>query len=312
VNFDSHSTAGNFVNDKAPRDNMPSGTLYVVSTPIGNLEDLSPRAQRILAEVALIACEDTRRTRALLTHLGIRTSLVSYHKDSPRKREEEILQALYAGKDVALVSDAGTPLLQDPGSELVRKAHANGIRVVPIPGPSAALAAWVASGLAEGPFLVYGFLPRRRGERKKILMTLRNFPYPVIIYEAPHRLRAALTDLLEVFGDRPATLARELTKVHEEFRQGSLKELLHWAEETPVRGEITLVVAGIPKDGYQVEDVHDNFGEDFESALAWMQLRIDEGMGAKKAAREAAKQFSLSAREIYQLFHERRREGGVP
>ncbi|MBE3550103.1 MAG: 16S rRNA (cytidine(1402)-2'-O)-methyltransferase [Brockia lithotrophica] len=281
------------------------GTLFIVSTPIGNLEDLSARARRILAEVDLVACEDTRRTKALLAHLGLRKPLVSYHKDSPRRREEEILRALHAGKHVALVSDAGTPLLQDPGSELVRRALAEGVRVVPVPGPSAALAAWVASGLAGGPFLFYGFLPRRKGERRRVLTALRDFPYPIIFYEAPHRLHATIADLLDVFGDRPASLARELTKLHEEFRRGSLEELARWAETASVRGEVTLVVAGAAEEVPRGEEPRPRVEERLAEALACVERRTKEGMGAKDAAKEAAERFSLSARELYRRFHEK-------
>mgnify|MGYP000605792403 CR=1 FL=1 len=288
------------------RENAAPGTLFILSTPIGNLEDLSARARRTLSEVDLVACEDTRRTRALLTHLGIQKPLVSYHKDSPRKREEDILGALLAGKHVALVSDAGTPLLQDPGGELVRRALAEGIRVVPVPGPSAALAAWVASGFAGGPFLFYGFLPRRKGERRRVLADLRDFPYPMIFYEAPHRLRATLADLLAVFGDRPASLARELTKMHEEILRGSLEKLARWAEAVDVRGEFTLVVAGAEEAKVREGGPPQPSSEErLAEALAWMDQRTKEGVGKKDAAKEAARRFSLPAREIYRRFHER-------
>ena len=200
------------------------GTLYLVATPIGNLEDITLRALRILREVSLIAAEDTRHTRKLLTHFEISTPMTSYHEHSGPARTEAVVAALATG-DVALVSDAGTPLLSDPGQALVRAALAAGHAVVPIPGPSAAIAALVASGLSTDQFTFLGFLPRKSSERRALLARFVQAPETLILYEAPHRLLACLDDLLAVLGDRQATLARELTKVHEEFRRGRLSAL---------------------------------------------------------------------------------------
>src|SRR5262245_26574054 len=220
------------------------GTLFLVATPIGNLEDISLRALRVLREASLIAAEDTRHTRKLLTHFEISTPLTSYHEHSGPARTEVIVAALAQG-DVALVSDAGTPLLSDPGQALVRAALAAGHAVVPIPGPSAAIAALVASGLPTNQFSFLGFLPRKTSDRRAALARFAQAPVTLILYEAPHRLLACLDDALATLGDRQATLARELTKVHEEFRRGRLAALrADYVDGEAPRGEFTIVIAG--------------------------------------------------------------------
>lgn len=221
-------------------------TLYLVATPIGNLEDMSPRAVRILREVRLIAAEDTRVTRKLLTHFAIPTPLTSYHEHNKRSKQETILAALAEG-DVALVSDAGTPALNDPGYELVRAAWEAGHRVSPIPGPCAPIAALVASGLPTDAFLYLGYLPRQPALRRVRLRQIADLPYTLIFLEAPHRLLPTLRDLLETLGDRPLAAARELTKVHEEIWRGVLSSAVAHFVENPPRGEFTLVVAGSPE-----------------------------------------------------------------
>ena len=218
-------------------------TLYLVATPIGNLEDISARALRILGEVRLIAAEDTRQTRKLLTHFGIATPLTSYHEHNKIGKLEPVLNALAQG-DVALVSDAGTPALNDPGYELVIAALAAGHTVSPIPGPSAPIAALVASGLPTDTFLYLGYLPRKANERRRFLAEVASLPYTLIFLEAPHRLLEALQDLQTILGDRQASIARELTKLHEEIFRGSLSAASqHFTLQMP-RGEFTLVVAG--------------------------------------------------------------------
>ena len=219
-------------------------TLYLVATPIGNLEDITLRALRVLREVPLIAAEDTRRTQKLLSHYDIHTPLISYHEHNKRRREARLLEALAAG-DVALVSDAGMPLINDPGAELVRAAIAAGHRVVPIPGPSAPLAALVASGLPAEAFLYLGYLPRKAKARRTLLESVAGLPYTLIFLETPHRLQAALADLAAVLGAmRPLAVARELTKQHEEILRGTIGDLAaHFAAHEP-RGEFTLVVGG--------------------------------------------------------------------
>ncbi len=219
------------------------GTLFLVATPIGNLEDLSPRALRVLREARLIAAEDTRVTRKLMTHFDLHTPLPRYFEHNKLSKRDSILAALSQG-DVALVSDAGTPAINDPGYELVRAALSAGYAVSPIPGPSAPLAALAASGLPTDSFLYLGYLPRKASERRQLLAQLANLPYTIIFLEAPHRLLNALADLELVLGDRPVALARELTKVHEEIWRGSLSHARAHFTQTQPRGEFTLVIAG--------------------------------------------------------------------
>jgi len=219
------------------------GTLYVVATPIGNLEDLSPRAVRILGEVSLIAAEDTRHTGKLLQHFGIRTRLVSYFEHNKLQRIRPVLDALAVG-DVALVSDAGTPALNDPGYELVRAALAAGHSVLPVPGPSAAIAALAVSGLPTASWLYLGYLPRKRTERQRFLQSVRAEPHTLVFLESPHRIAAALKDLSAVLGDRPIAVAREMTKLFEEYWRGTITGALQYFSSQPPRGEFVLVVSG--------------------------------------------------------------------
>jgi 16S rRNA (cytidine1402-2'-O)-methyltransferase len=219
------------------------GTLYLVATPIGNLEDTSPRAVRILSTARLIAAEDTRHTLKLLNHFGIHTPLTSYFEHNKLTKIEAILSALADG-DVALVSDAGTPALNDPGYELVRRALQAGYPVSPVPGPCAPIAALVASGLPTEAFLYLGYLPRKHSDRLRLLEKAAPYPYTLIFLETPHRLLDSLEDLLFGLGDRPIAVARELTKQHEEIFRGSLQEALAHFTARPPRGEFTLVIGG--------------------------------------------------------------------
>ena len=221
-----------------------AGTLYLVATPIGNVEDLSPRAQRILAAVDLIAAEDTRHTQALLARFAIRKPMASYHDHNKEPRTIELIEKLEAGSSLAIVSDAGSPGISDPAFTLVRAAVAAGVPVVPIPGPSSALCALEVSGLPTDRFAFEGFLPRRAMRRRKRIQELRADPRTLIFFESPHRLREALRDLAETLGERPASISRELTKKFEETRRGTLRSLLEWVESAPPRGEFVLVVGG--------------------------------------------------------------------
>jgi 16S rRNA (cytidine1402-2'-O)-methyltransferase len=221
------------------------GKLLVVATPIGNLDDLSPRARAALAGADLVACEDTRRTGLLLHHLGISRPLVSLHEHNERQRLPRLLAELEAGSTIALASDAGTPLLSDPGFLLVRGAVARGIPVEPVPGPSALLAALVASGLPPYPFTFGGFPPPRAGRRRAFYRRLGGLGHTLVVYESPHRLLASLADALAELGDRPAAAARELTKLHEEILRGRLSEIhARLAERPALKGEFTLVIGG--------------------------------------------------------------------
>ncbi len=220
------------------------GTLYIVATPIGNLEDVTLRALRVLREAAWIACEDTRRTRKLLDRHGVPGRLLSYHKFNERARTARLLAALAAGEDVALVSDAGTPALSDPGAILVAEAAGAGHRVVPVPGPSALAAAVSASGLPSPQVTFLGFLPKRCAHRQRLLAALEEVPGLLVFFESPRRAAATLQEMARPWGARRAVLAREITKVHEEFLRGTLDELAARVGEGPLRGEVTLIVEG--------------------------------------------------------------------
>jgi 16S rRNA (cytidine1402-2'-O)-methyltransferase len=220
-----------------------SGTLYIVATPIGNLEDITFRAVRILKEVDLIAAEDTRHSRKLVSHFGIPTRLTPYHDHNERLKTDYLLERLRAGDSVAIITDAGTPCIADPGYRIARAAASAGIRVVPVPGPSAIIAALSAAGLPTDRFAFEGFLPPKQGKRKNRLQELRGDDRVLIFYEAPHRLADALADMAELFGDRDAVVARELTKIHEEFRHGRLSELADHYGNAGVKGEIVILVS---------------------------------------------------------------------
>src|SRR5260370_4698213 len=237
--------------DVAQTDSLPAsrrGCLYLVATPIGNLEDITLRALRILKEVDQIACEDTRHTQKLLTHFDIQRPLVSYHEHNELTRAPELVLAMEQGASIALVSDAGMPLVSDPGHRLVSLCIRHHISVGPIPGPSAVLTALSASGLPNEEFVFLGFLPARTGERQRALERLRIEDRTLILYEAPHRIAETVAAALEILGDRPACLAREVTKLHEEFRRGKLSGILESLEAYPAKGEITLLI-GAPEPG---------------------------------------------------------------
>lgn len=270
---------------------MPSGILYVVATPIGNLEDLTPRALRILHEVSLIAAEDTRVTRKLLSHFDVHTPLTSYHAHTRADKTDAIVGRLLEGENVAVVSDAGTPGISDPGEALVRSAIAAGITVLPVPGPSAVMAALSASGLDPARFLFQGFLPRSRGDQRRSLAPLRTLPYTLLFYEAPSRLVATLAVLQEELGDRPAVVARELTKKFEEFVRGSLSEVIEHFRTTEPRGECVILVAGFqgePEPAVAVEGIESH-----------LRTLLGQGTSVRDAARSAMEQFRISRREAY-------------
>jgi 16S rRNA (cytidine1402-2'-O)-methyltransferase len=227
--------------------NVKKGVLYVVATPIGNLEDITHRAIRILKEADLIACEDTRQSRKLLDHYAIQARTVSYHEHNEAEQAEELVAKLLWGTTVAQISDAGMPGISDPGYRLITGAIASGIEVVPIPGPSALVAALIGSGLASDNFQFLGFLPAKSGQRKSALEAVRDSQHTLIFYEAPHRVHDAISDLVAVLGpERPVVIARELTKVHEEFIRGSAGELKNIVSKRELKGEITLLIGKAP------------------------------------------------------------------
>lgn len=226
---------------------MP-GILYLVATPIGNLEDITLRALRILKEVSLIACEDTRQTGKLLTHYLIKCPTISYHEHNEKERTEQLINHLLEGKSIALVSDAGTPMISDPGFSLVNKAISAQIPIIAIPGASALLPALITSGFKSSEFVFIGFLPARRGERRKKLLEIKPLPFTIICYESPHRITESLIDAKEILGARKATIARELTKVYEEVLRGNLMELSDITLEKQLKGELVLVIEGLNLD----------------------------------------------------------------
>ncbi len=286
------------------------GTLWLAATPIGNLEDVTLRTLRILREANWVACEDTRRTAKLLAHHGIRARTLSYHEHNERERTPELVAALERGESVVLVTDAGTPLISDPGYRLVQAAIERHIPVVPLPGPSAILAALAASGLPCDEFLFGGFLPARRTERRRALERLRAEKRTMVLFEAPHRLAASLEDAAEILGPRPAAVGRELTKLYEQFSRGTLAELAAEFASAPARGEITLVIGPpeaprTPNAQRESATAAAPLGERVE------QLMRDQSVTRNAALKLAARERGLSRREAYQqLLYERRRAGG--
>ena len=273
---------------------VPVGTLFLVGTPIGNLEDITLRALRVLREADQIACEDTRHTQKLLAHYDIHKPLVSYHEHNEMTRAPELVLALEQGAKVALVSDAGMPLVSDPGHRLVSLCVRHHIPIVPVPGPSALLAALGASALPSEEFLFVGFLPSRSGERRRALERLRIEDRTIILYEAPHRIAETVAAAREILGNRPACLAREVTKLHEEFRRGPLSELEVSLEERPPRGEITLIIGPAePADAAQHTESSQSLAERVDELMR--QAKLDR----KEALKLAAKERGLTRRAAY-------------
>jgi 16S rRNA (cytidine1402-2'-O)-methyltransferase len=275
------------------------GCLYVVATPVGNLEDITQRALRTLKEADLIACEDTRQTLKLLSHFGIQKRLVSYHEHNEITRAAELVIELEQGAKIALVTDAGTPAVSDPGQRLVSLSLRHGIRVVPIPGPSAFVAALSASGMPAEQFLFVGFLPSRQTERRKALRELANEPRTFLAYEAPHRLLDTLEDALEILGNRPAVIAREVTKLHEEFLRDHLEGLAAAVRRKPPKGEVTILI-GSP----DAQPLSHELAGNAARATVPLARRVEEimterGFDRKAALKQAARERGLTKREAY-------------
>jgi len=267
------------------------GILYVVSTPIGNLEDITLRALRVLKEVDLIAAEDTRRTRQLLTHYGIHKPLISYHEYNRRMREKTLLQELREGKSIALVTDAGTPGISDPGEDLVRGAIQESIPLVPIPGPAALVSALSVSGLPTESFLFYGFLPSKAAARKKWLASLKDRPETLVFYESPRRLGSLLEDAAQILGERRVVVAREMTKVYEEVYRGTITEVLDQLGEEEVKGEVTVILEGCPLPPK---------AETSSIVEALKYYSRDRGLSIKESVGRVAEELGVSRREVYQ------------
>ncbi|KGL38828.1 16S rRNA (cytidine(1402)-2'-O)-methyltransferase [Listeria newyorkensis] len=278
------------------------GTLYLVPTPIGNLEDMTMRAIRILQEADLIAAEDTRNTIKLLNHFDIHTKMVSYHEHNKTTRQEELIEKLEAGTTIAVVSDAGMPSISDPGYELVGAAIEAGITVVPLPGANAALTALIASGLAPQPFFFYGFLPRSNKDREEALNQLNLREETWIIYESPHRLKEVLKVMNKILGStRKIVLCRELTKKYEEFLRGTVEEALEWAKETEIRGEFCVIVEGnedAPSEDEEIWWATIPIKEHVEKVMD------EESVSSKEAIKQVMKTRQLPKREVYQAYHE--------
>lgn len=277
-------------------DRTDKGVLYLVATPIGNLQDFSARAQSILQNVDLIAAEDTRNTKKLLHYFQISTPMISYHEHNERKQSQQLIKRLLQGESVALVSDAGLPAISDPGEVIVKESLKHGIPVVPVPGPNAALSALIASGITPQPHLFLGFLPRVSKKRKEELKHWKTTSATLIIYEAPHRLIDLLTDMFEIWGDRKIAIVRELTKKHEEWLRGSIGECLDYIRKEGTRGEYTLVVEGANEE---------------DKVLWWSSLSLEEhvrhyirnGWVKKEAIAQVANDRNLPKREVYQAYH---------
>lgn len=265
------------------------GTLYIVSTPIGNLEDITLRALRILKDVDVIAAEDTRHSIKLLNHYGISKPLISYWGEKEKVKAEEVLERLHSGQSVALISDAGTPGISDPGYVLIEKAIGNGINVVPIPGPSALTAAISISGIPMKEFTFVGFLPPKMVQRQKILRSLGMEKRTLVFYEAPHRIIETLEDMHVIFGERKAVVVREITKLHEEALRGNIGEVINMLNDKTIAGEFVIIVEGKKK-----EDVS------FEDALNEVRLLMKKGTGRKEAVKIISGQYGLSKNELYE------------
>ncbi|MED1471864.1 16S rRNA (cytidine(1402)-2'-O)-methyltransferase [Bacillus salipaludis] len=275
------------------------GILYLVPTPIGNLEDMSVRAIRILKEADLIAAEDTRNTKKLCNYFEITTPVVSYHEHNKETSGEKLILKVKDGLKIALVSDAGMPTISDPGYELVTAAIAEELTVVPLPGANAALTSLIASGLVTQPFYFYGFLNRSKRDKRKELESLKHQEATMIFYESPHRLKETLSIMLEILGDRKISLCRELTKRYEEFIRGSIQEAVEWSNQEEVRGEFCLIVEG----GNRVDE---------ETSSWWEDLTIEEHVNhyitlknipSKEAIKQTAKDRGVNKREVYQAYH---------
>ncbi|MCH1626952.1 16S rRNA (cytidine(1402)-2'-O)-methyltransferase [Fredinandcohnia quinoae] len=285
---------------KSFQQNYEYGTLYLVPTPIGNLEDMTFRAIKVLKESSVIAAEDTRQTKKLCNYFEIDTPVISYHEHNKQVSGEKIISYLRAGKDVALVSDAGMPTISDPGYEVVVEAILEKFYVVPLPGANAALTALTASGISTQPFYFFGFLDRQKKEKRKQLEGLKHIQASLLFYEAPHRLKETLHIMEEVLGNRKITVSRELTKKFEEFIRGDLKELIAWTDVDVIRGEFSIIVEGSKEGEEKVEE------------FWWQQLSVEEhvnhyintsSLSSKDAIKKVAKDRNQPKRDIYQEYH---------
>ena len=280
---------------KSFKGQSPYGKLYLVATPIGNMDDMSIRMVNTLKEVDVIAAEDTRNTGLLLKHFGIETRQISFHEHNAQEKIPVLLDLLKLGQNLAQVSDAGLPSISDPGHDLVKAAIAEDIAVVTVPGPSAGISALIASGLAPQPHIFYGFLPRKSGQQKEFFESKKFYPETQIFYESPHRVKATLENMLEVYGDRSVVLVRELTKIYEEYQRGRISELLDYLAETALKGECLLIVAGA---SLEKEDKAD------ADLLAEIDSLVQSGSKKNQAIKEVSKKYGRNKSQLYALYHE--------
>ena len=280
---------------KSFKGQSPYGKLYLVATPIGNMDDMSIRMVNTLKEVDVIAAEDTRNTGLLLKHFGIETRQISFHEHNAQEKIPVLLDLLKSGQNLAQVSDAGLPSISDPGHDLVKAAISEDIAVVTVPGPSAGISALIASGLAPQPHIFYGFLPRKSGQQKEFFESKKAYPETQIFYESPHRVKATLENMLEVYGDRSVVLVRELTKIYEEYQRGRISELIDYLAENALKGECLLIVAGA---SLEKEDKAD------ADLLAEIEGLVQFGSKKNQAIKEVAKKYGRNKSQLYALYHE--------
>ena len=280
---------------KSFKGQTPYGKLYLVATPIGNLDDMTFRAIQTLKEVDWIAAEDTRNTGLLLKHFDISTKQISFHEHNAKEKIPDLIGFLKAGQSIAQVSDAGLPSISDPGHDLVKAAIEEEIVVVTVPGASAGISALIASGLAPQPHIFYGFLPRKSGQQKQFFDLKKDYPETQIFYESPHRVADTLKNMLKVYGDRSVVLVRELTKIYEEYKRGNISELLESIADTPLKGECLLIVEGASQD---VEE------KDEEGLFLEIQSRIQQGMKRNQVIKEVAKLYQRNKSQLYAAYHD--------
>ncbi|HHX7949188.1 TPA: 16S rRNA (cytidine(1402)-2'-O)-methyltransferase [Streptococcus pyogenes] len=282
---------------KSFKDKKTSGTLYLVPTPIGNLQDMTFRAVATLREVDFICAEDTRNTGLLLKHFDIATKQISFHEHNAYEKIPDLIDLLISGRSLAQVSDAGMPSISDPGHDLVKAAIDSDIAVVALPGASAGITALIASGLAPQPHVFYGFLPRKAGQQKAFFEDKHHYPETQIFYESPYRIKDTLTNMLVCYGDRQVVLVRELTKLFEEYQRGLISEILSYLEETPLKGECLLIVAGAQVDS-EIELTAD------VDLVSLVQKEIQAGAKPNQAIKTIAKAYQVNRQELYQQFHD--------
>ncbi len=280
---------------KSFKGQSPYGKLYLVATPIGNMDDMSIRMVNTLKEVDFIAAEDTRNTGLLLKHFGITTKQISFHEHNAKEKIPDLIRLLKSGQNIAQVSDAGLPSISDPGHDLVKAAIAEEIAVVTVPGPSAGISALIASGLAPQPHIFYGFLPRKAGQQKEFFSNKKAYPETQIFYESPHRVKATLENMLSIYGDRSVVLVRELTKIYEEYQRGLISEVLESISENPLKGECLLIVEGASEEALDLSEA---------DLLAEVVLLVAAGAKKNQAIKEVAKKYGWNKSELYARYHE--------